>query len=442
MRSAFSRLVALLLAILLLIPLFGCAFLNPPTGSTTPSATTPAEPSGDGGYDLRLRYDDRVTLDGRFLRLESSTADGTDLLLASRTESDTFTVRATNVGEGVLYINRDGAEVLLRVRVEPAPLHVLLILGEAVAAGDAEPMQTPRAADGLVYYTSPGATRPSGLAELQNVSAYFPISLTSPRMSAAGTPLPVPLDELTTSGSARYAGLAAPIAYQYAEMTGERVWSINLAEPGASITDYCPNEVDPAASPALYRGAKKLWDRAERLLRTELERGHYRLEDFGFFYAGGEGDAAMSEEAYYTAFSAMKRALDRDFCMDPGKTGSTRSLAFGGVILPRAGYTTGPAMTEENGVRRALRRIDAEESPLLGNVHLLATVVDLWDTDEHIALYFSRYDYRNFTFYYGYTPPKTTATLFGPSGHYTAAAANELGYVAVCEMLSPLQSPQ
>ncbi len=436
MRRFLSFISLLLTLSFVLLALGGCTPSASTADGTTPPPKDPSDPKDEAAYDLVLRYDDRMTLDGSFVRVEDTDTKDPSLLSLSGSTDASFTLRAAGVGSGSLRIRRNGEELSLRVLVKPSPLHVLLMLGEDAAAGNATSAPTPRAADGLVYYTATGAARPSALAASGNAAAYIPAALAAPYTSAAGSVLPIPVNELTTSGAARFAGLAAPIAYQYAEATGARVWMLNLAERGSSINDYCPRTEDPAASPALYRGALALWEEAARLLRTEIDRGHYTLASFGFFFCGGESDAAMSEDDYYHAFACMKEGLDRDFVFEDGTR--TRRPDFGGLILPRAGRERGPAMNEENGPRTAIRRIGRESDGIFSNVYLLATEADNWDTNEHIAAYFSHYDYRNFALYYGYAPPKTLDELFYIDGSYTAAACNELGYVAVRALLASL----
>ena len=436
MQRSF-RLISLLLSLILCAsPLCGCAILFPDAYATTTGGSLPSAPDGKpaSNYDLVLRYDDRVNLTGKFLRIADIDTKDTSFLRTYPEDDGTLTVRATGVGSGKLYLKRNNEEICLRVLVEPAPLNVFLLLGEEAAHGTAEPSPyAPRSADGLIYYISSGSLPLDSLPNSYHTSVreFVPKRLTNNRQSLADTELPVFTNELTTSGAGRYAGLAAPLAYQTVEATGERVLMLNLAQPHASVTQYAPNEADPDKHPSLLRNALALWEETATVLASELEADHYTVSRFGFFFCQGESDASMSEDAYYEAFLAMKQILDARVTLS--EDGRTRHLDFGGLILPR-NTETAPTRPE-SGPRAAQRRIAAEDSGSLANVYLLSDAVDAWDTDGEVAAYFARYDFRNFYLYYGYEPPKTVAELF-TGGSYTAAACNELGYGAIKTLLS------
>ncbi len=437
MQRPFRFICLLLSLVLCTSPLCGCAILFPDAYTTTTSPS-PNTPTGNpqSGYDLVLRYDDRVPIDGTFVRIDIKDTKDSALLRADDKEKNSFTLRAVGVGSADLYVKRNGEEVCLRVLVEPAPLNILLMLGEEAACGTASTeIPSPRSANGLIYYTCSGgiplSSLPSG--QYQSAESFVPSRLTDNKKSLAGTDLPIPTDELTTSGKGRYAGLCAPIAYQLVEATGERVWMINLAQANASIDKYQLHEEDPKKSPALFRNALALWEAAAGVLENELSANHYTVSRFGFIFCQGESDVTMSDDAYYAAFSSMKKVLDAYFTFETEN--GTRRLDFGGLILPRnVGADLSPLATE-SGVRAAQRRIADEKTGPLANVYLLSDAVDAWDTDGEVAAYFARYDFRNFFLYYGYEPPKTAAELFAGRS-YTAIACNELGYDAVKTLLS------
>ncbi len=430
------RYLSLLLALFFCIsPLCACAILFPNAGGTSTTSPQAASPTLESGYDLVLRYDDRIKIEGKFLRVNTVKTDDSALLRSYPNQDESFILHAVGVGSCDLYIKQNGTEVCLRVLVKPSPLNILLMLGEEAAHGTASTaIPSPRSADGLIYYTTSGEIPLGSLpnSRHESVRDFAPTRLTNSTKNLSGSSLPIPLNELTTTGAGRYAGLSAPIAYQLVERTGERVWMINLAQANASILHYVPDATDPQRSPALFRNALALWKELAGVLEAELDSGHYTVSRFGFFFCQGESDAAVSESAYYEAFSAMKQALDTHFTFSEGE--HTRSLDFGGVILP---HSTAPSATlAESGARAAQRRIAKEESGPLGNVYLLSSAVDAWRTDAQVAAYFARYDFRSFFLYYGYEPPKTVAELFTNSGSYTAAACNELGYDAVRTLLS------
>lgn len=439
MKKRALRLCSLVLALCLALPLVGCAsfpalseFFNPTgtqTVTTVKPGTDPTRPTGT----VRMYYDERLELYGSIVSLDNQVSEDELLIdvVGEDTEAGSVTLRAVGVGTADLTVLRDGYEVTLPLVVEPAPLSCFLVIGGDDALGSASAAAHPvKAQDGLVYYTV-GQVNGSPV-NVNNIASCIPASLASEGVYAAnGTRLDAPLFALTASGEGNYAGFVSSFAYKWVEQTGERVWMINAARAGSRISDWSPSD---QSSTGCYNPAVALFGAAGELLTAELATGHYTLGSIGYLFCQGESDANTLAATYTDAMEDLHAALMRDLKVET-PDGKTVKSSFGGIIACRAAKVSGAAAVRMNGPRAAQHYIANSNDPAFKDLYMLANAVDYWGTDESVAAYFSRYDTRKYSSFYGYAMPTGVAALMDNGGNYTEAAYNELGAEAAENLL-------
>lgn len=443
MRSIRLRLVALLLCLLLLLPnLSGCAAFDAyrlffsGEGTKDPAAGAVPTPPADGLSALTLGYDEGYTLPGRFLAVEDIvTGDQTLLSVEEDAEAGSFTVRSVGVGSATLVYEVEGAERRLPVTVKPARLAVFFLFGDSDARGvKADSSSAMRAADGRVYYTFPEYAR---RFVPETVDEFVPPYLTENVFSKAYTNLFCRTNELTVAGRGRYAGLSAPLAYKWAEQTGEHVWIINLAEEGTSILDLLPDATTPDGAANDFACLEALFASITETLTREYDAGHYTHARTGYFLAQGEKDAAMNAADYLAALTtlhtALKDALTFTYTAPDGQNHAFE-LDFGGIFGSRAARTGGIGAAVMTGPRAAQMTV-AGAGEALSDLYLLTDTASAWYNDSAVEAHFARYDRRKFVVYYGYQPPSTVRDLVTAEGAYTEAARNELAALAVENLL-------
>lgn len=440
MRKRILRSLSLFLAVLLCTgALAGCAELSSLSYFFMPKATTATtKPAPSGGNqpsatEIRMHYDERLEIFGSVLSLDGVESEDELLVdvIGEDAETGNTTLRAVGVGRAKLTLLRNGYEVELDLVVEPAPLSLFLILGEAEALGSSSAATYPvKASDGRVYYTV-GYTANGMPATEMTAASCIPDSLTGEGLYAEdGTRLTVPLNTLTASGEGKYAGFASAFAYKWTEQTGERVWMLNAARENSHITDWTPNE----ASGNCFNSACALFDAACKLLDKELAAGHYTLGSIGYLFSQGESDSGMNADTYAASLADMHASLSKALTYT-APNGQVKSLDFGGMIAPRAARTATEAATRLNGPRAAQYFAANSNSDAFKDLYMLSNATDFWYTNEAVSAYFSRYDARSYRNFYGYPAPTTLSELVSSNGKYTEAALNELGATAAENLL-------
>ena len=183
-------------------------------------------------------------------------------------------VHATDVGIGKI-----GSR---SYTVQPAPLDVYLFLGQSNAAnwaGVNAPTADPVAHLGTAYYfgtISHQSNKNLGVS----ISAYDMRSM------------------VTTSGSARIGGTDEPFGAEYSELTGHKIYVINGAIGGTSVTTWVPEGTS-------YEYAQELFEAAW----SEIDLTRFTPELKSYIWIQGESDATMAVATYESYFLSMHETL-------------------------------------------------------------------------------------------------------------------------------------
>ena len=409
---------------------------------------------------LTLRYDDHLDMSGKSVEIVDAGLPSSYLVgygVAENTVPDEAVIRLDEeeliaCGTGTACLRIDG--ILTEVTVEAAPLSLLLIIGQSNmrgSEGDAD--QSIVCPDGMVYSTYGDDRGASNTAlTAANGHLFVASALTGPYsgINTGGTTECLegyPLNTLNEAGTGRM-GPDSGIAYAWVQSTGEKVWVVNAAHGGSSITTWQKNGDN-------YKEAVALFSACEETLRKEIAAGHYTLSHMGYFWCQGCSDDTQTMQWYRTRFVAMhenlKNAMTFNHDSDPATPDVT--LEFADILLAMAGrsevkgyrygiYETKPSgffstFAEMQMCGHRVAQLWLAASPDYPDIHIVCNLGESWltmpDGTDGVHAYFEAH-YPNGRVDYitqvpqaesWYTPTK--AKDVKDSIHYNQIGYNEVG---------------
>lgn len=183
-------------------------------------------------------------------------------------------VHATDVGTGKIGYKT--------YTVQPAPLDVYLFLGQSNAANWAGVV--PSAADPIAHL---GAAYYFGTIWHQS-NKNLNVSISDYDMRSM----------VTTSGNPRIGGTDEPFGAEYYKLTGHKIYVVNGAIGGTSVTTWVPEG-------SSYEYAQDLFEAAW----AEIDLTHFIPEIKSYIWIQGESDATMSVSTYQGYFMSMHETL-------------------------------------------------------------------------------------------------------------------------------------
>ncbi len=426
---------------------------------------------------LTIRYDDRCSLDsldtvaeaeetyGEYVIYLIDTTDVSsyqvscgsvtetlDTEVLTQDDGSDLEVAATGVGTAVVYllpsdyVSAGGDAfrsdkvmgIQIHVTVEPAALTLMLLAGQSNMEGacssttgyerDASVACEP----GTVYstYAPTSLSRAKSVtgvtfskaATADNAEDFVAGSLTED-ISISGSTLEYSLNSLTTDGSGK-TGPDSGLAYEWYELTGEKVWVVNAAWSATSVSAWVPGKTYYDRAIAIYDAAYKTW-------QAEIASGHYTEGKTFVYWLQGEQDKSMTAASYETYFAALYEGLQAD--VDPDAIG---------IIMVRAStgsYTTSDELSM-TGPRIAQYAIGASQD--YSNVYVVSNVNEQWISNSGVKSYFSS-AYPSGTLTYplrdtSYAELPTTMSVIHSNIHYSQIAHNENGITAAQGMYTAL----
>ena len=355
----------------------------------------------------------------------------------------------TAVGTGETVITLDGSP--LTVRVEPAPISLLLLLGQSNMEGnEGDRARSVACPEGQVYSTyGPSSVKLAGLVggdrripllSADTAEDLVPAALTGERsaVSRLGSRLRYPVDALIAGGGGK-GGPDSGIAYAWHQQTGEKVWVVNAANSGSDIASWQPGEDN-------FREAVALCAAAQATLRGEVAAGHYTVAHMGYFWLQGCADKDLPAAAYKAAFLRMHRGLQE--ALD----GDLAALEFAAILMVQAAdgadsFTTWRELTM-NGPRQAQYELGASLSADCCDIFVASTVMEGWVYDENgrndgVRAYFEE-KYGQYLTYPLQNRTKSWAIPETPEDvkdtiHYNQVGYNEIGLDAAENMARVLR---
>ena len=415
----------------------------------------------DYAENVSLCYDDHYDVTGKAVEIIDAgkpTSYQVGYGVEENTVPDTAVITLDGgilvaTGIGTAKVKIDG--VLHEITVEAAPISLLLLIGQSNMRGsEGNADQSIVCPDGMVYATfgdDRGDTE--GIMNINNATNFAASALTGEysTINVNGTTDNLsyyPINSLTEAGKGTF-GPDSGFAYEWVKQTGEKVWIVNAAHGGSSITSWQPNATD-------FKEAVLLFGACQETLRKEIAAGHFTLSHMGYFWCQGCSDYNWTAEKYVTNYLAMHDGLKASLAFDHDSNATTDFVIFefAGIIPVRAGhdYNDGyreAGYTDTTSYKFYESFMDLQmtgprvaqywmcTNPELEDIWLVCNVGENWvwmpDGTNGVSTYFQSH-YANGTVDYQtqvaqkiswYTP--TTPAAVHDSIHYNQIGYNEVG---------------
>lgn len=318
--------------------------------------------------------------------------------------------------------------IKVNVTVKPARLTLMYVAGQSNAEGFCVANTGYRLSDSIacdagdVYSTY--APFNSGSISIAGISfssfcrkdnaADFVAGALRDSKSISGRSLEYKLDSLTVKGKGK-TGPDSGLAYEWNRLTGDKVWVINTARGGTSISTWLPGTTYYERSMAVNRLVQQTYG-------AEIESGHYIAGQKMLFWLQGEADKSKTAKSYYDSFKTLYYAAVQKLNLD----------AFG-VIMVRSneGSKINAEDISMSGPRIA--QYAAGNSQELSKLFVVSNVNEQWVSDDKVKNYFSKaYPEGYLTYPTRGTSDKLPVSVSEIHGdiHYSQVAHNENGITA------------
>ena len=428
---------------------------------------------------LELRYDDHVDMSGKAVEILDAGVptsyqvgygvEENKVLDTAVVTLDGNTLVATGIGTALVKIDGETYEIT----VTAAPISLLLLIGQSNMRGsEGNADQSIVCPDGMVYATF-GDDRgdAEGIMNVNNATNFAASALTGAysTVNVNGNTDNLnyyPINSLTEAGKGTF-GPDSGFAYEWVKQTGEKVWVVNAAHGGSSMTSWQPGATN-------FKEAVLLFNACQETLRKEIAAGHFTLSHMGYFWCQGCSDYNWTAEKYVTQYLAMHNGLKSAMAFDHDSDDTTASciFEFAGIIPVRAGHDYNDGYREDVYTDTTSNRfyesfLDLQmtgprvaqywlcNNPELEDIWLVCNAGEDWvwmpDGTNGVSKYFQNH-YANGTVDYTtqvaqktawYTP--TTPKEVHDSIHYNQIGYNEVGRESARNaliMLGEIQAPQ
>ncbi len=384
---------------------------------------------------------DNVDTDAGNLDTEDPDAEDMDTMLPESEEfdplnSDSIQVIEDANGDGVTVEFDQVTVYRIHVTVNPATLTLMFLTGQSNMEGQCssstgyERSASVACDAGTVYSTyapttSSNGTNIAGVGETcsaDNASEFVAGSLQG-NTNMYGGELPYSLNSLTTEGNGK-TGPDSGLAYEWNQLTGDKVWVVNTAWSGTNISGW-------VSSGTYYQRSAAIWEQVLKTFNAEIAAGHYTAGERLVFWLQGEtGDRTLAAADYESYFDSMYKSMT--WALDP--------TAFG-IIMVRA--NTGSPTTDDEwemtGPRIAQYWLGSGDSGY-SNVYVVSNANEQWVSGSGVSSYFSS------TYPNGFTYPMQGASKSVPSTvsevhgdiHYSQIGHNENGITAAKGMYAAI----
>ncbi len=454
--------LTLFLCLALILGLAACAAVGVGENSDQPLKDSNLQQNNQNtgtvnSVDLTLKYDDRYTFPDAIESVENLTVTskkaGTDTPDTAVIKKKSALDRDVGIacGVGTAKVTLKNGDVY-NVTVQPAPISVFLIIGQSNAEGSTigeDPLvynkarnQSIVSEEGQVYTTYAWSTTgharsvagisSSKWLSVSNASSFVAESLTSNK-SRSGAALEYPLNTFA-AGEKGKVGFDSGLAWNWHDITGEKVWMINCSAGSSAIEAWQPDFV-PAAGETTpsrqnrYQMCVAIMENVRATMDAEVAAGHYELKNFAYFWLQGESNKNTPKADYLAMFENLHTSLKEDVKMTGDK-----ELEGCGIVMVRAFTTSNPATdTQDNGPRLAQKEAIAATDGVFANVFLACIENDLWITDKGVSDYWEgQYPDSEYPFSVhaqAYENPVDIATVH-TGVHYLQPGYNEIGIVS------------
>ena len=362
------------------------------------------------------------------------------------TQTDDSNVRASGVGTALLVLvpkeeNSEAAydKIYVHVTVEAAPLTIMYLMGQSnmegmCSANTGYQLNKSVACEiGTVYSTyaptvwswskNISGINFSETCNSENAADFIAGSMNS-ASSLSGKTLEYPLNTLTSEGEGK-TGPDSALAYEWNRLTGEKVWTVNVAWSDTAIASWIPRQ-------SVYERAITLSKLAQKVYEAEIASGHYTEGHRLMYWLQGEtADRYRSAFDYYDDFYTMYSDITKQLTIEKC-----------GIIMLRS--SVGSKETEDElamtGPRAAQYGIGGSTSSKLNNVYVVTNDNEAWVSDAGVRQYFSKYNGKfDYPIRDGFSKVPTRITDVHYDIHYSQIGHNENGIMAADGMYQMMQ---
>ncbi|MBQ4060665.1 MAG: metallophosphoesterase [Bacilli bacterium] len=260
---------------------------------------------------------------------------------------DGSTLIATGIGKATIKV--DG--VTKDINVTSAPISMILLAGQSNMQGsEGNENQSIVCETGQVYATygdryTMTTSNATNFAASALTGSLRDINVNGTTTNLSG----YPIYSLNEEGKGK-PGPDSGFAYEWIKATNEKVWIINAAHGGSSITTWQKGQSN-------YEEAKLLFKACQETMKKEVAAGHYTLSHMGYFWCQGCSDDTQTAEWYVNKYLTMHNSFLDEFSADLDNDPSTadNEFEFGNIVITLAGrqndigYRRGEYETDTSG---------------------------------------------------------------------------------------------
>ena len=406
-----------------------CAFagcMGNDTPATTPKPATQSTPKDDEKPDepkneaIDMYYDDRVyvnklvgvsLVDSVEIKNQVVTSKklGTDTLDENVIIYEESTSRIIAVGTGTATLVADGKEY--DVTVTPAPITLAVITGHSLGSGSkGDAAQSIVCEAGTAYNTTLSISTSTWLDKMLGSSIGY---TEEDRIDN--------IDGLTkdATGTKGAPGVNSALAYEWHNLTGEKMWVINCAVGGS-----CINQGQPVATEQYMERTVKAMNLASEILKNEVEAGHYtyrttimfNFSSANFTYQNVVSDNDTLHRVWHdNLWKGFNKGVTVDIDGD-GKIDGAYAMGYVPIWTP--------SMNDFNRDYHFVYNRAASDD--YNRIFLASDLTRFLKTDENIAKNFPIHEYK-IQSGNAITQPTTTSVLFPDGTHLCQAGYNAQG---------------
>lgn len=302
---------------------------------------------------------------------------------------------AVGTGTATVTVN----DISYQVTVTSAPISLFMITGHSIGAGQTGvAAQSVLCADGQAY----------SMYGVKNVEDY--VSGTGIGFAAPQKPKGIAAFSSTGEGTI---GEGSALAWNWNNLTGEKVWVLNAAVGGTCLSEWIKGA-------EAYENAVKLFQYAQNVLTAEIAAGHYRLKDMGIIYHSAANFAyknvVYTDESGQQWYDSMWSGFKADLAMDMNGDGAKETVQALGLVPIWNNLTVG----SDKPANYAMAASDAYK-----DIFMASAAGKSWLKKEGLEKDFPEINYQ--THGEAVTKPADPMYLFSDGVHYVQSAYNALG---------------